>query len=156
METLFNYQRQEDQFVFSHFYHKDAFLLGKYISEIAVQKGYPIAIEIEINGNVVYRYTNDGATVNNYTWIEKKKNVVNRFQMSSGALAAKLNEKKMSFEEIYGDDKDYAVTPGAFPVRAKGVGVIGTVGVSGLDSDSDHELIIEGLTYLLKKQEEER
>lgn len=155
METLLNYQKQEEKFVFSHFYHRDAFVLGSYLSEVAVQNKYPIAIQIEVNGNVVYQYTNDGATTNNYVWIDRKRNVVNRFQMSSGALAAKLSEREMNFDDLYGEDKRYAVTPGAFPIRTQGVGVIGSIGVSGLDSDSDHQLIVEGLNYLLKKQEAE-
>lgn len=155
METLVNYQKQEEKFVFSHFYHKDALVLGSYLSKVAVQNNDPVAIQIEINGNVVYQYTNDGAAANNYVWIERKRNVVKRFQMSSGALAAKLYERKTSFQELYGEDEDYAVTPGAFPIRVKNVGVIGSVGISGLDSDSDHRLITEGLAYLLEKQEAE-
>jgi uncharacterized protein (UPF0303 family) len=143
---------QEKKYVFSQFLHSDAYKLGNYISGLAVEKHYPVAIEIEINGNVIYRYVNDGASANNLFWIKRKKNVVNRFQMSSGALTAKLAERGTSFREKYGDDTDYAVTPGAFPIRVKGVGMIGTVGISGLDSDSDHALIIDGFDYFFKEK----
>lgn len=155
METFYTYKQQENRYIFDHFYNSDGWRLGSYLSELAVQNRYSVAIEIEVNGSVIYRFMNDGASENNFFWIRKKKNVVNRFQMSSGALAAKLQEKGMKFTDCYGDERDYAVTPGAFPIRVKNVGMIGTVGISGLDSDSDHQLIIEGLEYLMSLQSDQ-
>jgi uncharacterized protein (UPF0303 family) len=154
METFKTYQEQEEKYIFPHFYHSDAMKLGNYIAQIAIERKHAVAISIEINGNEIYRYVNDGATENNLFWIRKKRNVVKRFQMSSGALAAKLEERGRTFGESYGDVSDYAVTPGAFPIRMQGAGVIGSIGVSGLDSDSDHALILQGLDYLLKEEDE--
>lgn len=155
MEKLEYYLQQEKTHIFEKFLHKDAFVLGSYLSKIAIENNYPVAIEIEISGEIIFQYINDGACENNRTWIKRKKNVVKRFQMSSGAVAAKLSERQKIFKDIYGDDTDYAVVPGAVPIRVSNVGVIGVVGVSGLKSDLDHQLIIGGLDYLMKYQNEE-
>jgi uncharacterized protein (UPF0303 family) len=152
METFKTYQEQEEKYIFPHFYHSDAWKLGTYIAQIAIAQKHAVAISIEINGDEIYRFVNDGATENNLFWIRKKRNVVKRFQMSSGALTAKLKERGRTFEESYGDVSDYAVTPGAFPIRVKNVGVVGSIGVSGLDSDSDHALILKGMEYLLQEE----
>lgn len=154
MKSLKEYKDEEKKYVFSQFYHKDAYLLGNYMSKIAIERKYPVAIEIEICGDIVYRYLNDGASQSNYGWAEKKRNVVKYFQMSSGAFAEKLEERNQKFQDIYGDDKNYAPAAGAFPIRVKHVGMIGSVGVSGLTSEEDHMLIIEGMKKLLEYQEE--
>ena len=148
MNTFEFYKEQEKQFVFTRFLHSDALKLGDFLSKLAVENNYPVAIEIEINGDCIFRYMNDGAAQSNFEWIKKKANVVKRFQMSSAAFAAKLEKKNVKFSDVYGSDLDYAATAGAFPIRIENVGTIGVVGVSGLDSDSDHELIIKGLKKL--------
>lgn len=152
MKTLKEYKDEEKCYIFSQFYHKDAYALGSYLTETAIERRNPVAIEIEIDGDIVYRYLNDGASESNFDWIRKKRNVVKHFQMSSGALAAKLKERNQTFQEVYGEDKSYAVAAGAFPIRVENVGMIGSVGISGLSSEEDHALIIEGMNELLKYQ----
>ena len=43
----------------------------------------------------------------------------------------------------------YAAHGGSFPVRVRGVGVVGTVTVSGLPQADDHALVVEALERLL-------
>lgn len=58
-----------------------------------------------------------------------------------------------SFEQAARLDPDqYAAHGGAFPVIVQGVGVIGTVAVSGLPQAEDHELLIGVLREFLRSE----
>ena len=149
-------QKQEHKLIFSHFYHQDAFVIGNYIAKKSIQEKYPIAVVIEINHQVIFQYINDGASLNNLEWIHKKRNVVKRFEKSSAYITYKLKKENITFEQKYDDSSQYAITPGAFPIRVHNVGVIGTIGISGLSSQDDHSFIIEACEYLLSLQEEEQ
>lgn len=46
---------------------------------------------------------------------------------------------------------DYQAVGGAFPIRVKGAGVIGSVTVSGLSPQLDHDYAVEGIKRFLKK-----
>ena len=152
MLTLQEYQQQEQELTLKRFKRSDAFTLGSYISQKAIENNYGVEVYIEVNGQCIYRYVNEGASENNHSWITKKGNVIKRFNHASGFIAAKYS--KMTYQQLveaYGSD--LAITPGAFPIILENAGVIGIVGVSGLASDDDHQLIIDGLTYLKKVQE---
>jgi uncharacterized protein (UPF0303 family) len=54
------------------------------------------------------------------------------------------------FEEQSRLDPDlYAAHGGVFPVIVRGVGPVGTVGVSGLPQAEDHAFVVEQLTSFL-------
>ena len=47
------------------------------------------------------------------------------------------------------DSRDYAAHGGVFPLIVKGVGPVGTVGVSGLPQVQDHEFVVQQLELFL-------
>ena len=47
------------------------------------------------------------------------------------------------------DEREYAAHGGAFPVIVRGVGVVGTVTVSGLPQEEDHRLVVSVLRAFL-------
>ncbi|BCN30837.1 heme-binding protein [Anaeromicropila herbilytica] len=157
MEALdYNKLEKEEAFVLPHFLNKDAYILGNYIAEVAIEKDHPIIVCIEKNGLVVYQYAHDRSSMDNLFWIEKKMNVVKRFSKSSAFVEAKLKKQNITFEDKYGKDDRYIAVPGAVPIKVKNVGVVGVIAVSGLVSESDHQLIMSGLNYLLSVQEGEK
>lgn len=136
------------------YHHLCIILLGSYIAQKSIDHHYPITVDIEKNNTLIFTYAHDGTSPNNRYWLTRKKNVVKRFYQSSKAIAEKLEKAQMSFQERYGEG-DYAPAPGACPIIVQGVGVIGVIAVSGLSSQEDHDLIIEGMKYLLEKQRSE-
>jgi uncharacterized protein (UPF0303 family) len=54
------------------------------------------------------------------------------------------------FAERYSvDPAEFAAHGGAFPVRVRGVGLVGTVAVSGLPQEEDHRLVVTILERFL-------
>ncbi len=139
---------------FKTFSNTDAFLLGKYISEKSIKENLSIVIRIERNNQIIFQFAANNTSKDNEFWIEKKANVVKRFGKSSRDVSNRLLEQNLSFEEKYGASDNYAVTPGSVPIEVIGVGVVAVVTISGLDSESDHKLILEGLNYLKTLKEE--
>ncbi len=46
--------------------------------------------------------------------------------------------------------EDYTLAGGSFPIRVRGAGVIGAITVSGLSSDEDHQMVVDGIRNYLK------
>jgi uncharacterized protein (UPF0303 family) len=65
------------------------------------------------------------------------------------------NEEAFAKKYMLGESAGtYAIHGGGVPVRVKGVeGVIGVVVVSGLKSEEDHMVVVEGLKALKSKLE---
>ncbi len=150
----FEKAKQDETIELSHFNNHDAFELGSYVTRIAIENNLPVIIKIERNNQTIYQYANIGTSKNNESWIEKKMNVVKEFNHSSAFVALKLQEQKVTFKEKYGDDSNFAVTPGAIPIIVSNVGIVAYMGVSGLDSNSDHELMMKGIHYLKSIEKE--
>ena len=153
METL-DYKKLQDEeaIEFEFFRNQDAYHLGSYISEEAIRNNYPIIIRIEKNNDLIYQYANDNTSSDNSWWIEKKINVVKKFNKSSAFIFEKFKSRNKRFEDIYINDNTCILAPGAVPIKVKNVGVIGVIAISGLDSVNDHQLIIKGLNHLLEEQ----
>lgn len=63
----------------------------------------------------------------------KKSNTVNRFGRSSYYVGRYIASQGKTVEEKYFvSEKEYATHGGAFPLKIKNVGVVGTITVSGL------------------------
>ena len=94
-------------------------------------------------GDDFYRYANG-------EWIKRKNNVVNRFGHSSYYMGVSLQNIGQTIEEKYLiPSGDYAAHGGAFPLIIKDVGVVGTITVSGLPQQEDHELVVTTLRQFL-------
>lgn len=140
---------QEKRLVFSAFSPEDAFHLAAIIREKSKAHAEPLAIEIIINGLTVFRFFPSGATADNENWLRRKHNVVNCFHMSSLGFMKKLEAKGQTLASALLEEKNYAFCGGAFPIRLKGTGVIGSIGVSGYPHESDHQIIVDSIAEFL-------
>jgi len=138
-------ERQEQELVFDSFDHTDAWRLGTRITAIAQDAGHPVGIDIRRPGLVLFRAALAGITPDQESWIVRKAAVVLRMEASSALVDARLSAAGVDPAAVGWLGAEYAVTGGAFPIRVRGVGVVAAATASGLSSQEDHDLIVEGI-----------
>jgi uncharacterized protein (UPF0303 family) len=138
-------ERQEQELVFESFDHADAWRLGSRITAIALEAGHRVGIDIRRPGLILFRAALPGITPDQETWIARKAAVVLRMEASSALVDARLSAAGVDPAATGWLGPDYAVTGGAFPIRVRGVGVVAAATASGLSSQEDHDLIVEGI-----------
>ena len=145
-------EEQEKQFQFAHFSRQEALEFGLLLHKNAAGCAAPVALEITINGLVVFRCFPDGAMPDSELWLQRKRNTVDLMQMSSLHFLAWLEANGETVESRKLPADDYAAGGGGFPITLKGTGCIGSICVSGLpDHHDDHQLIINTLAEWFTK-----
>lgn len=143
-------EEEEERLQFTQFSRADALALGLKIHENAQKQPVPVAIEITVNGLVVFRYFPDGALPDSELWLARKRNSVKLMEMSSLHFLAWLEQNGETLESRKLPANEYAAGGGGFPIRLRGTGVIGSVCVSGLpDHREDHRLVVDTMTEFL-------
>ena len=151
-ELLKELLKQEEEIQFSSFSNDTAFAVGIALLEAAKSKGKPVTIDITRNGQQLFHVAMQGTSLDNDVWIKRKNNVVNRFGHSSFYMGISLESKGQTIEEKYLiPSSEYAAHGGAFPLFIQGVGVVGTITVSGLPQQEDHELVVTTLKQFLTR-----
>lgn len=129
-----------------------AWELGVRLRTMAVERGLPVVIDVRRFGQPLFYAALEGTTPDNVEWVRRKSNVVARFHCSSYAVGLKMTAKNESLAEQQGLPlSDYATHGGSFPLAVEGSGVVGSVTVSGLPQRADHELVVEALCGLLRR-----
>jgi uncharacterized protein (UPF0303 family) len=143
--------QQEKELRFRKFDEDDALRLGLLFTEKAAEARLPIAINISTKDRVLFHCSCKGAQPDNDQWIIRKKRLVNRFGHSSFYMRLMLtNEGKTLQEKYLVSPEEFAPFGGSFPIHVKGVGIIGTITVSGLPQEDDHALVVETIARFLK------
>jgi uncharacterized protein (UPF0303 family) len=144
---------QEERLVFTRFDNTDAWRLGSAMVAAAVERALPVTIDIRRHGHQLFHVALPGTTAENDSWIERKVNVVDRFAASSYLVGRRLAAKGAALDEALGvRPRLFAAHGGAFPVRIKDVGAVGTVTVSGLPQADDHAFVVEMIGTFLGTQ----
>lgn len=138
---------QEQVFQFDEFGSATALEIGLSIVAAARKAGTWVMVEIRRDGQQRFLHAMEGTGQDNVDWIRRKNNVVNRFKHSSFYVWSYCN----SLDAAGGghcdiDPDEYAVCGGAFPIWVKDVGMVGTITVSGLPHEQDHELVVSVLS----------
>ena len=144
--------QQEQDLVFNHFTRDDALELGLSLHHRNADYGTEIAIEITMNGLVVFRYFPEGTSADNGLWLARKRRTVELMEMSSLRFLGWLQMNGETLADRKLDPNEYAAGGGGFPIRVKGVGVIGSICVSGLAHEEDHKLIADTIAVYLKNE----
>jgi uncharacterized protein (UPF0303 family) len=135
--------RQEEVLQFSAFTNDTAFAVGMRLVEAARREGKSITIDVCRNGQQLFHCALPDTSMDNDEWIKRKNRVVNRFGHSSFYMGQECAVQGTTLEErMLVDPREYAAHGGAFPVIVKGVGVVGTITVSGLPQREDHEFVV--------------
>lgn len=139
-------EKQRDEIAFISFSNAQACELGWKMYEAARTEGKSIVISITKNRQQIFYAALDGTSKNNDDWIKRKENTAYYFGKSSYEMALYMKLKKDTLWNRYGiEKKDYAQAGGSVPVVMKDAGMIGTVTVSGMTEEEDHEFVIKAL-----------
>ncbi len=142
-ESIKELEKQEEELWFTDFTSTTALELGLKFIEKAKTEGLVVTIDITRNGHQLFHYALEGTGPDNDQWIIRKNRVVNRFNKSSLLVGASLQNSGKTLEEAWFISSfDYAANGGAFPIRIKNVGVVGTITISGLTEEEDHAFVV--------------
>jgi len=145
---------QEQQLQFNQFNSDTAWRLGSWLVKKRQRENLAIAIDITTAGHQLFHYAANGTSPDNGAWIARKARTVAYFCHSSYYMGRSLAaENKTASERFYVDEKEYCFHGGGFPVILKGTGVIGSLVISGLKQEEDHDLAVQALSRILRKPE---
>lgn len=151
-QRLQQMEQEEQELRFQSFTNENALELGFAIVEEARRNGQRITVDITRAGQRLFLHAMEGTTVENENWIRRKNNAANHFGTSSWHTACRLRSEGTTMEEKYGlPIADYVGAGGAFPLIVEGEGQIGTITVSGLPDQEDHDLLISVLRRYLSR-----
>jgi uncharacterized protein (UPF0303 family) len=141
---------QEEELQFSTFTNATAWELGSALVDAAQRDRLGVTIDIRRGDQQLFHAALAGTAANNDVWIERKNRVVRRFGHSSFYIGTKHRLAGTTLAEREAvDPLEYADHGGAFPVTVRGVGIVGTVTVSGLPQADDHRLVVDVLRAFL-------
>jgi uncharacterized protein (UPF0303 family) len=141
---------QEERLQFTTFDNETALALGQRLLAAARERELPVTVSVRRNGQRLFHAALPGTSADNDAWIDRKSRVVDRFGHSSFLVGTQFRAKGGSFEaDSRLDPDEYAAHGGVFPVLVRGVGTVGTVGVSGLPQADDHAFVVEQLELFL-------
>jgi uncharacterized protein (UPF0303 family) len=151
-EDLEQISQQERELVLPHLDAQIAWELGSRLRTMAIERNLAVVIDVRRFGQPLFYAAMDGTTPDNVEWVRRKSNVVARFYRSSYAIGLKEKIKSETLFETQGlPVADYATHGGSFPLAVTGAGLIGSATVSGLPQRGDHELVIEALCAILRR-----
>ena len=144
-------EEQERRLQVTRFDNDDAWRLGCLLVELARERGLGVTIDIRRGGQQLFHCALPGTTPDNDTWIERKIRVVQRFGANSFLVGQRYRDRGTTFEAStpHLDRAEYAAHGGAFPIRVRDVGIVGTATVSGLPQAEDHALVVEALEQFI-------
>jgi uncharacterized protein (UPF0303 family) len=143
-------EAEQQQLVFARFDNGDAWQLGSAMVAAAIKRSLPVTIDIRRHGQQLFHAALPGTTPENDSWIERKVNVVNRFAASSYLVGRRLAASGTALDEALGvEPRLFAAHGGAFPIRIREVGVVGSITVSGLPQAEDHAFVTEMIQAFL-------
>jgi len=134
---------QEARLQLDRFDNDDAFRLGMLLVERARTDGMALTVDLSRVHQQLFHVALPGTTINNDHWVRRKAAVVYRFGHSSLYMGVSCRHRGLTLAQRYQvDPADFAASGGSFPIQVRGVGLVGTVTVSGLPEEEDHRLVV--------------
>lgn len=144
--TMDRLAAEEKELVLPSFTSEDALAIGLAIVRRSQAEGTAIAVDVGRAGQQLFHWSSDGCAPDHDQWLQRKARIVQRFHCSSAMLGERVAASGLTLEARFGVSfADYAPAGGAFPVRVRGVGVVGWVAVSGLSREEDHAYVVDAL-----------
>jgi uncharacterized protein (UPF0303 family) len=141
---------QETELVLTRFDNTDAWTLGTILVSLAQERGLAVTVDITRGQQQLFHAAMPGTAAHNDVWIARKVTTVRELGMSSYLAGLMQKRGGKTFEsQPWIDPLRFSGHGGSFPITVAGVGVVGTVTVSGLPQEADHALAVEAITVFL-------
>lgn len=144
-------KEQEQVLLFDAFDAQAAWEIGSTLRNKIIEAGHCAAIEITQGGMLVFESCLLGATRHNRTWVRRKRNTVEEFEQSSYRVTLELEEMGKCLEQRGLSPLEFAASGGGVPVRSVKGALLGTVVVSGMTQEKDHQFAVEAMAKYLGK-----
>ncbi|MFT3847289.1 MAG: heme-degrading domain-containing protein [Propionivibrio sp.] len=143
---------EQENLRFGRFGFDEACAIGQDLIAHARRDRLAVTIDVAVSGQQLFHAALPGTSPDNDQWVIRKNRVVGRFFRSSYYIAKLLEAKGETMEAAFGlPSADFAPFGGAVPITMKGVGVVGTVTVSGLPHQDDHRMVVEAMRRFMEK-----
>lgn len=144
--TMEGILEQEKSAELASFSAEDAWKLGCLMHDLCAERALPVAVSIELAGQVVFQLGMSGSSPDNDRWIAGKRAITALTHHSSLFSRLKAESKGGTNASVFGlDPTKYLCAGGCVPIFVKGTGYVGSVTVSGLADTEDHALSLEAL-----------
>lgn len=144
--TLEELEDQERRLVLPRADLASLYQLGRRMADTALERGLPILIQVRFGPRLVFVASLPGSAATNDDWAERKSRLAAWFEQSSLRVRVANERDGHDVHERHSlSHERFAAHGGAFPLRVEGVGVVGTVVVSGLPQVRDHAFAVEML-----------
>ncbi|WP_172256500.1 heme-degrading domain-containing protein [Saccharibacillus deserti] len=151
-ERLSQMRLEEEELRFPRFDAETALQLGLTLIDEARRTGKQVTVDVTRRGHRLFLHAMEGTSPENEDWIRRKNNTVGRFVKSSWHTALLLRSEGKTLGADYGlSDEEFVLAGGAFPLMVAGEGLIGTITVSGLPDQEDHDLVTSGIRRFLNE-----
>lgn len=150
-ELLRILEQQEQDLVFDRFERRDALRLGTLLAETISTYAQPLTVRVFIGDIIAYQYAMEGDEDRRFGWTYRKYQLVKATGHAS--MHAKVRMLMLGeLQDLAAQPETYGFGCGAFPIRVKGLGIIGAVAVSGLPDPDDHPIVVHALEQLLGRK----
>ena len=109
----------------------------------------PCYIRAAVNGTVVHARCLPGASLNNQEWARRKANLCERYWISSLHAVCRLSAGGKSLESCGMDSADFGFSGGSFPILLPSGICVGSLTISGLRGEEDHQIAAESIARVL-------
>ena len=155
-EHLDELLEQERELQLERFDNEIAWELGQRLVAAARERGLAVTIDVCRGEQQLFHCALPGTSADNDAWIIRKNRVVRRFGHSSFYMGSLARSQGREFGKMFLlDERDFAAHGGAFPASVRGVGVVGTITVSGLPQEEDHRLVVDVLREFVRASHKE-
>jgi len=152
MNELEKLLKQEETLQFSSFSSETAWEIGQIFVKKGQERKLSITLDISMNGHQLFHYSFPGTSPDNDEWVKRKINTVTRFGHSSFYMGQYLKSLGKTIDEVFlVPESLFAAHGGCFPIILKGSGVVGTITVSGLAQEEDHQLVVDVIEEYLQR-----
>lgn len=153
VDTLKQLLQEEQELQFGWFNETVAWQIGSRMVERGMNEKLPITIDITRGIHQLFHASLPGTSPDNDEWVKRKVRLVYRFGHSSFYMGQLLKNKGKSLEEAYlVSENFYAPHGGCVPIIVKNTGLVGTITVSGLPQEEDHNLVIRSIRDYLGQE----